>query len=500
MKRTVRVLCLMLLATPLSLVGCGDSEKKPDGAGGMGGSYVDGAAGTGGARVDGAAGAGGARLDGAPVVDSYIAIDTASNLDTPSPLDTTPVVDAGVPDAPLVDTKPPVIDTAVVEAQPVDTTPAIDTTPIVCTETTKFSGGNVAANRTLTTACSPYAITDDINVASGATLTIEPGVTVKFASGTQVYIYAGAIFNAIGTATAPIVFTSSKSVPAEGDWQGVVVQNGGNSVTLKYVTVAYAGYSTSPAIDISNAKADIENCIIHDNADIGVNADGALAGTRVLANTFYSNGNLPLVMSDHVQADTTNTFHSGTLINSKQFVSFSGDFNSTRTLDIIEVPYLFASGTTSIRTNANVTVNAGVTLSFGSDTQLYVYAGAVFTAVGTATSPVTFTSSKAVPAQGDWDGLSFQNGASSITIKYATIQYAGFGSAYAVDATNSTFDIENCTIQHNLNGGVDGGNSSHSTLKNNTFTDNNADGTTIYDYTMIGATTATISGNTGTSS
>jgi hypothetical protein len=124
-----------------------------------------------------------------------------------------------------------------------------------------------------------------------------------------------------------------------------------------------------------------------------------------------------------------------------------------------------------------------------------VYAGAVFSAVGTAASPVTFTSSKTAPAKGDWDGLSFQNGSSSITIQYATIQYAGFGSAYAVDATSSTFDIENCTIQHNLSGGLDGTGATHSTLKNNSFSDNNADGTTVSNW-ILPASTNTISGNT----
>jgi len=466
-------------------VGCGSSSDN----GGTGGSNI--------VKYDaGSGGTGGSSLDGAvPHVDSG-AVDLAIGPDTALPIDTT-VADTAVVDAPIGPDVAIQLDTATVDVAPViDTTPAIDLAPVVavCTETTKFSGGTVTANRTLSQACSPYTISSNLNVNKGATLTIEPGTTLKFDSDTYLYVYAGAIFNAVGTAAAPIVMTSSKAAPAAGDWVGFQVQNSANSVTLKYVTVEYAGYGDNVAVDITNANADVENCFIHDNAAVGLDATGAIKGAKVLANTFYSNGDVPLVISDGVQADATNTFHSGTLVNTKQVVSFAGTIASTRTFDITEIPY-FLAGNLNINKTANVTVNAGVTFTFASDTYLYIYAGAIFTAVGTATSPIIFTSSKAVPTQGDWVGLSFQNGSSSITIKYATIQYAGFGSGYAVDATNSTFDIENCTIQHNLSGGLDGTGATHSTLKNSSFGDNNADGTTIMDWTVPAATN-TISGNT----
>lgn len=494
-KRTVHTLALMMLATPLVLVGIGCSDSG-DKDGGSTGVKMDGAAGSGGSVKDGG---GLAEVQAAPtvdaqVVDTQLPIDTTIAPDAPQIVDTT-LLDVNEADAP-VDTRPPTIDLAAIEAQPVDTTPAVDATPVVpCTEVEKFSGGDVATDRTLSKACSPYTIKDTINVAQGATLTIEAGTTLKFATDTQLYVYAGALLNAVGTAAEPIVLTSSKSAPAAGDWDGVQVQDGGNSVTLKYVTITYAGYSNYAALDITNAMADVEHCQIHDNANVGLDATGSIKGTKVLANTFYSNGDVPLVISDGVQADASNAFHSGALVNTKPFVSFAGDLGSKRTFDITEIPYLFADGA-SVTENGNVTVNAGVTLAFGSDAQLYIYAGAIFSAVGTATSPIVFTSSKSVPAKGDWDGLDFQDGASSITIKYATVQYAGFGSTYAVNATSSTFDIENCTIQHNLSGGLDGDSSTQSILKNNTFSDNNADGASVFNWSMQDATNATVSGNT----
>ena len=58
-----------------------------------------------------------------------------------------------------------------------------------------------------------YILNDRVTVANGATLTIEPGVVVKGQAGTganasALLIARGATLNALGTATAPIIFTS----------------------------------------------------------------------------------------------------------------------------------------------------------------------------------------------------------------------------------------------------------------------------------------------------
>ena len=64
-----------------------------------------------------------------------------------------------------------------------------------------------------------------IVVTGNATLTIEPGVTVKGDNGSALVISRGAKLNAAGTAASPIIFTSSKpeGSRASGDWGGVVL-------------------------------------------------------------------------------------------------------------------------------------------------------------------------------------------------------------------------------------------------------------------------------------
>ena len=79
-------------------------------------------------------------------------------------------------------------------------------------------------NATWTAAGSPYVINGDVTVASGATLTIEPGVIVKFnhqwPSPRKIIVAPGGALVAAGTAGNEINFTSIKDDAVGGDTGG----------------------------------------------------------------------------------------------------------------------------------------------------------------------------------------------------------------------------------------------------------------------------------------
>jgi len=137
-------------------------------------------------------------------------------------------------------------------------------------------GGVLTADLTLTTG-TEYSLTSALIVPAGITLTIEEGVVVKAATSSDVYIAVqqDGMIMAEGTASNPIVFTSSSSTPNPGDWGGLIVlgrapinsvvggtatstsEIGGlpyggniandNSGIIKYVRVEYSGGAADAA-------------------------------------------------------------------------------------------------------------------------------------------------------------------------------------------------------------------------------------------------------------
>ena len=100
---------------------------------------------------------------------------------------------------------------------------------------TTVPSGSLSANTTWTKANSPYFLTGDITVPDAVTLTIDPGVVVRFKAitddlssgvdGNRIEIRVSGTLKANGTATDSIFFMSNGQVPAAGDWYGLVSYN-----------------------------------------------------------------------------------------------------------------------------------------------------------------------------------------------------------------------------------------------------------------------------------
>jgi hypothetical protein len=148
--------------------------------------------------------------------------------------------------------------------------------------------GAITANRTFH-ADTQYVLSGFIAVASGATLTIEPGTTIVGdynIKGSSLFILRGARIMADGTPEKPIVFTSQRPVGQRqpGDWGGLIligngiinrkgsvqiegtgseaanparfydsgIDNKDNSGVLRYVRVEFAGYPTGPNQELNS--------------------------------------------------------------------------------------------------------------------------------------------------------------------------------------------------------------------------------------------------------
>jgi hypothetical protein len=145
----------------------------------------------------------------------------------------------------------------------------------------------------------PYEIHfTGFNVAQGETLTIEPGVTLRFIDSSSLYV-AGRLI-AAGTPEQPITFSAVNATP--GIWQGInIIGTHDNPATavISHATIEYAGSGPSGGnLRVEGANVAVEYSRIQHGAAFGahvgsggvlkINAsqitDNALGGVKTLRN------------------------------------------------------------------------------------------------------------------------------------------------------------------------------------------------------------------------
>ncbi|MEP6729252.1 MAG: fibronectin type III domain-containing protein [bacterium] len=138
---------------------------------------------------------------------------------------------------------------------------------------------DILASRTLY-ADTAYTLSGFIHVGNGATLTIQPGTVIKGdynTLGSSLMILKGAKIIAVGTADAPIVFTSSRApgVRQPGDWGGLLLV--GNGVNNRSGAVAVEGTGTDGTAVVGGKNY----TVVYNGGNIPTDNSGTLAYVRV---------------------------------------------------------------------------------------------------------------------------------------------------------------------------------------------------------------------------
>ena len=243
---------------------------------------------------------------------------------------------------------------------------------------------NISTNTTFTEANSPYVIVNSIEVSPGITLTVQPGVTVKFNSGT--YLHVRGTLNANGA-----TFTGNAGV-TKGFWDGIYVsyeyyETG--SVSLNNCTVEFASN-----LYVRKGQMTLHKCIVNNLSGTVRISD---QGTLNIDSTKITNTNFPL------------TYYGAGTINPGNNIVFSDNAYNYVDIDFSEVNQLFwlknfgypyyNDNSIQVRAIGTLKIDPGVNLQV-ANTEIIVYGK--IKAVGTKDKPIVFDKT---PAAGYWLGL-----------------------------------------------------------------------------------------------
>ena len=126
----------------------------------------------------------------------------------------------------------------------------------------------------------PRVMTGAVRIHGNGQLTLEPGVELRFASGTGLYVGGGwddpGTLIAQGTQTHPIRFTSHQPAPAPGDWQGLYFDDGtvNGTTLLDWCEVEYGGHTHGSNVYVLAASPTLQHNIIRESSNYGLYITG----------------------------------------------------------------------------------------------------------------------------------------------------------------------------------------------------------------------------------
>jgi flagellar hook assembly protein FlgD len=168
----------------------------------------------------------------------------------------------------------------------------------------------------------PYVVSGWVSVykdaTNASTLTIDPGVIVKFTQGGMQI--GGSTMKGVliakGTVGSKILFTSSQTTPTAGYWGGITFSgDAASSSTLEQATIEYAGsggayYSAN--IILNSSSPVIRNSIIRNSSQSGIYANSAqswpvIIDSEVTGNKWgiYSFSSNPYITNTKITGNTT---------------------------------------------------------------------------------------------------------------------------------------------------------------------------------------------------
>lgn len=280
---------------------------------------------------------------------------------------------------------------------------------------------NISANTTWPDLGLPvdYIIDGYCYIEGNAMLTIEPGVTVMFASsGSAIIVESDAGIHMVGTPDKHIRFVNPTNNNNPGAWKRIEVHSNRNDNMMEYVDFINGGSNEDNVLDVSGTLS-IKNCLIDGSTGDGIYVSGKL--TAFENNTIKNCAGFPLVISHDLlinQLGTDNTYTN----NTKNMIHFDhywidNENVASYTFTNQGIPYYLSNGL-QVSDNRQLVVNAGCEFVVAYNKQFAVSDGCLIQVNGTPSQPVKFRGETS--DAGSWQGVDIRttratNGGSNLT-------------------------------------------------------------------------------------
>jgi hypothetical protein len=346
--------------------------------------------------------------------------------------------------------------------------------------------GRITVDETWWPSGNPHIIVSDVYLEDNATLTIKPGCTVRFRSGTELYCGYGdpGAIVAEGTADSVITFTSDVTPPSPGDWQSVGVFDEAVSTTrFRHCVFEYGGKELGwGALHVQNFSLRFTDCVIRNSLNYGVRLHGEGRFSEFQNNTVTTSGRYPV----YAPCEAAGTFGPGNTFTGNTndgILVRGGTITTTTNWRNHGVPYVIEDDI-AVGDDANnpvLTIAPGTTVQLRSGVEFYCGYGNPGGIIADGTGgQITFTSAVNPPSPGDFTNIGLYDDVINSQTKFINckVEFGG-GTGGNLLIRNCTPTVTGCLIRKSASYGIYLTGSEYpdpTTLRaNNTFEDN-ADG------------------------
>jgi hypothetical protein len=369
----------------------------------------------------------------------------------------------------------PVLAPAVAIAQPFEVT-----TSIAANETWGLPGSGSTHEANV------FWIRSSIAVNANITLTMGPGIVVKFDPSTSLTVNGS--LQAAGTAGQNVVITSIRDDNAGGDTNGdgnVTLPNPSDWGSIRFSTVSpdtsrltftqvrFAGYNQSGALTFTNTSARLTNCTIQ-RSYFGIDCAG-MASPRLVDTSIQASTMTPIVLDFTATPAFANLVFSGADNGYDALGLRGGTLSTEATLPrrgatvgvnpLANVTYVLLSSLT-ISGTGKLTIDPGVVVKPLATVGITVNGN--LTMNGTAADTITVTSIKddnfgqprdtnnngsiTAPVPGDWSIITFNQGSTG-SMQYCRLKFGSNNALFGmVDLTNMNLPVSNTLLSDAAHG------------------------------------------------